>query len=396
LRRGALCVTGQQSVSRFGSPARTFHAHRQDFRPSHGELLQAPPVVALCRFFRLQPLGAGLAPFLQPNSPTKRILYLSRDRPRKEIEERMEYFVWVAPWVIAAVCVGMAAGHFFGRSHKREPSQEELGQERRAVLQVLAELLGSAEKMTTDVKCHNTLIQEKAQYVGGIRVAGEMEGVKHALLEQMEGLLLLNMRLQNELLSNRYQMEERASALDEARREARIDALTEVANRKAFDEKLHVLMTAWEGSRTPFVLILSDLDHFKRINDSHGHPAGDVVLNKVGSWLREWVRKEDYVARYGGDEFAILLPGTELDAGLHLAWKLCEWTSERASEITVAADEVSVSLSIGVAAVREGDSVHSLLARADRGLYKSKKLGRNQVQHVEDAEQCERELCAAQ
>jgi diguanylate cyclase len=298
----------------------------------------------------------------------------------------MELLIWTAPWVLASVCVGIVVGMYFGL-HKRDPAQEGLGHERQAVLQVLADLLGSAERMSSDVENHNTQIQAKARHVGRICTSGEMESVRQALMAQMEGLLVLNMRLQTELLSNRYQMEERASELDEARREARTDALSGVANRKALDEKLHVLLTAWKRNQRPFVLVLMDLDHFKRINDSHGHQAGDTVLVKLGAWLREWARENDIVARYGGDEFAMLLPDTEFDEGLRLARMVRERTAERASDISLGGNEVSVSLSIGVAAPRGGDSAESLFRRADQGLYRSKRLGRNQVQQAEETVQ---------
>jgi diguanylate cyclase len=174
-------------------------------------------------------------------------------------------------------------------------------------------------------------------------------------------------------------MEEQAQEIDEARREARIDAVTGVSNRKAVDEKLHLLHATWRREGRAFVLILLDLDHFKRINDSHGHQAGDRVLEKLGEWLKEWVREGDFVGRYGGDEFAILLPRTDLETGLELAQGICDRTADATSRIAVGGEQVSISVSIGVAAPQEGDSADSVFERADQALYKSKHGGRNQV-----------------
>ncbi|MCR4412456.1 MAG: GGDEF domain-containing protein [Thermoguttaceae bacterium] len=233
--------------------------------------------------------------------------------------------------------------------------------------------------MNGDVECHNSEIRQQADHVGSLRVTGEMEDVQQALLAHMVSLLKSNQRLQNDLMCTRYRMEEQAQEIDHARREARTDALTSVANRKAFDEKLRVLLAEWERDGIPFVLILADLDHLKRINDSHGHPAGDHVLKIVGSWLRQWVRHDDFVARYGGDEFAILLPRTQLETGMALAEKVRAQVAERASGVTFRGEQVSLSLSVGVAVVRVGDTVDQIMYRADQALLKSKRRGRNQV-----------------
>jgi len=206
-----------------------------------------------------------------------------------------------------------------------------------------------------------------------------MESVKRTLLGQMEALRSSNQRLQEDLICSRYQLEEQAVEIDHVRREARTDGLTGVNNRKSFDEKLHLLLSAWERERQPFVLILIDLDHFKRINDAHGHPGGDSVLEKVGTWLREWAREGDFVARYGGDEFAMLLPHADLQVGMDLAESIRAGTADRASRVSLKGHHVSISLSMGVASPRQGDTTATILQRADSALYKSKGCGRNQV-----------------
>ncbi len=163
--------------------------------------------------------------------------------------------------------------------------------------------------------------------------------------------------------------------------------MTGVANRKAFDEKLHLLLDQWRRQRTPFVLILADLDQFKWVNDAHGHLAGDRVLNAVGTRLKQLVREGDFVGRYGGDEFAILLPRAELGAGLEIAEMIRGGASDRACLVAVRGEELSVSLSVGVTAVCEGDTDESIMHRVDEAMYKAKHLGRNQVQCSEREEE---------
>jgi diguanylate cyclase len=292
----------------------------------------------------------------------------------------MDSFAYIAPWVLASVCIGIVVGYYMSRSRGKCHELELAERERHATLKVLVELLSAVEQMNGDVECHNTEIQQTAHDVGNLRVSGEMESVKQALLGRMVSLLTSNKRLQNDLLCTQYRMEEQAQEIDHARREARIDALTSVANRKAFEEKFHLLLSAWSRQQQPFVLMMVDLDHLKRINDAHGHQAGDLVLEKMGRWLKQWVRERDFVARYGGDEFVLLLPRTELAAGVEIAQSICFRAADQASRVTFRGEQVSVSLSIGVTVSGEDDTADAMLRRADRALYRSKQMGRNQVQ----------------
>jgi diguanylate cyclase len=288
---------------------------------------------------------------------------------------------YILPWVLASVCIGIAAGFYLGRGTKgAEGSQARPDtRDRETTLKVLAELLRATEQMMSDVECHNSEFRRTSRDVAGLPSTGDMEHVKRALLDNVERLLHSNKRLQNDLMCSRYEMEEQAQQLDHVRREARTDALTTVANRKAFDEKLHVLRTFWERQRQEFVLVLLDLDHFKWINDAHGHVVGDNILAMLGTWLKEWVREGDMVARYGGDEFAVLLPRTSVDVGVERAETIRARTAERASHLSLRGEQISLSLSVGVASPQEGDTEESLLTRADEALYHSKHAGRNHV-----------------
>lgn len=293
----------------------------------------------------------------------------------------MGSLAYIVPWVLASVGVGLGVGYFLGRS--RRGDQETVvvvERERQATLKMLVELLGTAERISNDVETHNGEIRQNAEEVNSIRVSGELEVARAALLHHMTALLSSNRRMQGDLLCTRYRLEEQAQEIDEVRREARTDELTSVSNRKAFDEKLHLLVEGWTRRNEPFALILADLDNFKWINDAHGHQAGDRVLSAVGSWLRQWVREGDFVGRYGGDEFAVLLPYTELAVAVELAESIRGKINERAYRVAVRSEQVSVSLSLGVAVAAPGDGLEAVLRRADEALYKAKRLGRNQVQ----------------
>ena len=295
------------------------------------------------------------------------------------LSAKMNGFTYITCWVLGSVCIGLVIGYFLGRSSPLKAASNTPHPEHQATLRVLEELLEAAQRMSADVECHNSQISKSVHDVGDLKIQGELESVKQVLLGHMTGMLTSNKQLQDDLSYSRYQMEEQAQEIDEVRRQARTDALTGVANRTSFDEKLHFLFATWQREQRPFVLLMVDLDHFKRINDSHGHPAGDRVLEEVGGWLKEGLRETDFVARYGGDEFTILLPATELTQGIELAERVRSLTGESAHRVAVRGAMVSVALSVGVAAPSEDDTPESLLERADRALYAAKNAGRNRV-----------------
>jgi diguanylate cyclase len=296
----------------------------------------------------------------------------------------MDSLAYISPWVLGSVCIGILVGYAMSRSRGHLQESALLAQrEREATLKTLVELLKDVEHVSGEVETHNSEIRQTAQDVGNLAVDGDLKIVKQALLDHLIAVLSSNKRLQNVLLCARYRMEDQAQEIDHARREARSDPLTAVANRKAFEEKLHVMLTAWHRHRQPFVLLMLDMDHLKRINDSHGHQAGDLALQKLGGWLKQWLGEGGFVARYGGDEFAVLLPGIDLAAGVDIAEKLCVQTAHSASGITFRGELVSLSLSIGATSCGEADTATSIIARADESLYRAKRRGRNQVQSAE-------------
>jgi diguanylate cyclase len=297
---------------------------------------------------------------------------------------------YVTVWVLFSVTVGVAVGYVLGRNNRHQKERHKADDQRAATLKALVELLKSTEQLTTDVDSHNSQMQLVSQHVGDLKVTGELESVQRTLLDQIAHVLESNQRLEDDLVVARSQMEEQAQELDRTRLEARTDALSGALNRKAFDEKVHLLLTTFRREHKPFVLVLIDIDHFKRINDTHGHPAGDSVVANVGSFLKANVRPGDYVARYGGDEFALLLPDTGLETGRKLIEAIRMKGSQTNFDIGVRGEQAAVTFSIGAAAASEGDTSETLVLRADRGLYRSKQGGRNQVNcEVEEATMAE-------
>ncbi|HZG42185.1 MAG TPA: GGDEF domain-containing protein [Longimicrobium sp.] len=168
---------------------------------------------------------------------------------------------------------------------------------------------------------------------------------------------------------------------DRAERAARSDFLTGLDNRRAFWERGEraVHDAARAGAERPLVVVVVDIDHFKRINDTHGHAHGDAALRVMAETLRQLVRKSDVCGRIGGEEFALVLPDTTLDEARTLAERLREGIRQR----VVAHDGVSFrfTASFGVAALRGGhERLEAVLARADEALYSAKQGGRDRVE----------------
>ena len=158
-------------------------------------------------------------------------------------------------------------------------------------------------------------------------------------------------------------------------RAAQTDELTGLMNRRAFFEHAHLLYAQCRQHRQPLSALMLDMDHFKAINDTYGHQAGDQVLRQVGGVISASFRQADVYGRLGGEEFAVLLPNTTLETAQGIAEQLITAIAGLASEPVQ-----GLTASLGVATTRSPDQdLHSLMNSADKALYRAKAMGRNQV-----------------
>lgn len=164
------------------------------------------------------------------------------------------------------------------------------------------------------------------------------------------------------------------SQLHQVEQMALTDTLTETFNRRKFDEVVVLEQQLVLGGKLPFSVIMLDIDRFKRINDRYGHSVGDQVLKHLCNVLRDLIRQGDMLIRWGGEEFLILLPATELDEAGPLAKRIRKKVKQE-----VFPHHEQVTLSLGVAQLRSEDSIDSLIRRVDQALYLAKQWGRDRV-----------------
>ncbi|MEM9101719.1 MAG: diguanylate cyclase [Pseudomonadota bacterium] len=183
--------------------------------------------------------------------------------------------------------------------------------------------------------------------------------------------------LQKRLKETEAEMQRLKQEVIEQRKLAQIDALTSLPNRHMYLERLEQEYNRWRRYRSSISLVMCDIDYFKKINDEYGHLTGDTVIKEVAQFLRNGVRESDFLSRYGGEEFVILMPET----GLADATKAVNKLRQNLQKLSIHSNgmEINVTASFGVAEFFGEDTTTDVFARADRALYRAKDRGRNQV-----------------
>ncbi|NQD93301.1 diguanylate cyclase [Pseudomonas sp. CrR25] len=229
-----------------------------------------------------------------------------------------------------------------------------------------------------------------------VREATELSSLKGLVENRLDGLLDTLQQYQHQrdereqLVAGRLQtlvervasMEQEAKGfrqhLEEQRQKALLDPLTGLPNRAAWSERLDLELARWQRYGGELLLAVLDIDHFKRINDAYGHLAGDKVLKIIAGELHKRLRKTDFIARFGGEEFVLLLPATPFEGGLQLLETLREGIQDCPFHFRGA--RVTITLSAGISAFAAGDRGDQVFERADQALYRAKRTGRNRVE----------------
>lgn len=283
--------------------------------------------------------------------------------------------IWLVPGIFVSIVIGGYIGYNFAiRRHSKIITEE-----RAKTLTALQHVFESAEELSSDVDQHNSDLQSVGREVSVIAAQGDYESIKQTLLNQITDVIESNRRMEHDLVCTKYRLEEQAQELDRTRVEARTDQLSGVGNRKAFDEALQFMNSQLQRNDVNYGLLLIDVDHFKWINDTHGHQSGDEVVRRLGDTLKSSVRHKDHVARFGGDEFAVLFQKVNLEQADVMAKKIRDKVERTNFNVGINESRVAVTLSMGLAVATQEDDSESILQKADAALYRSKEAGRNRL-----------------
>ena len=206
---------------------------------------------------------------------------------------------------------------------------------------------------------------------------GNITEAREILVREIDRVLKSNLTLRNELETANQGIVEQRKQIEELREQAKVDSLTRIPNRAAFDERLCEYVALLERTNMLFNLLLLDIDHFKRINDVNGHVNGDRILRGVAAKIIESIRTNDFAARYGGEEFAVIFPATKLSEAMEVADRIrlnISKTNFRLDNLNI-----RVTVSGGVSECAKGMTCEAVIEAADRALYSAKSKGRNRL-----------------
>jgi diguanylate cyclase len=216
-------------------------------------------------------------------------------------------------------------------------------------------------------------------------IASKLEGIKEKSKKKLQddarrlGKLAVEIKeLKSQLKSMRTQISKAQRKAEQMKQVSLLDTVTGIANRRGYQKYIREKWAEYKLTKKAFSILMVDIDNFKGINDVFGHWAGDKCLTQLAKRLKVNLRGTDFLARYGGDEFIMVLLETEAHGAETVAQKMCEHV--RQTRFLFRGERIPLTISIGVSTVKETDqSINSMFERADRGLYKTKENGRNRV-----------------
>jgi diguanylate cyclase len=248
------------------------------------------------------------------------------------------------------------------------------------IQKVMADMSRSAAQAGEDAGQFGNALEKLSSELAGANKPNDGSSAVAALLGQTREMQQSVSTLRQRLDDSQEEIETLRREVIRAREAALVDGLTTLTNRKGFDRALADCLAAATKAGDSPSLIMADIDHFKRVNDSYGHVFGDKVIQAVARVLKESVKGRDTAARYGGEEFAILLPNTSLEGARALAEQIRGMIAHCRIKLHGSHELIgNITISLGIARHDGSEPATAFIARADSALYTSKEQGRNRV-----------------
>ncbi len=259
---------------------------------------------------------------------------------------------------------------------------------------MLASEFGGNERLRDIEHFEIKINKEMGSIVNSFDIHARISEIKSAVVEKLSNIKRLVARrkkdelkrserakdsinkLRNKIATAEKNAQKVSKKAEHFRKVAKKDGLTALHNRSSFDERLKDALELFNNGGEIFLIVLFDVDNFKSINDTFGHVAGDKVLKVVARTLIECFRKNDFIARYGGDEFVVIIDGLSEEMAYERTAKFTKNFSEKRFTSATAGKDISISISAGIAVANKGDEPDDLIRRADMAMYESKKKKR--------------------
>src|SRR5580700_2192940 len=258
--------------------------------------------------------------------------------------------------------------------HADRSASEDFPEQLRGVIDSAKDFLATA------ISDNRTQLETLGEVSSECKPTADPRPIIEKLVKELSKATSRSSALEANFLKTTKDLDQIKDSLKQAEEHSNTDALTGLANRRSLEAFLRAAQMAAMEAGTPLSILMIDIDHFKKFNDSFGHQVGDQVLRLVGRVLAESVRDCDLAARYGGEELIAVLPGATLDACAEVAERVRSRIGEaRLTRRTTGEEISSVTVSIGVAQFRMAESAEGMIERCDRALYQAKRSGRNRT-----------------
>ena len=234
--------------------------------------------------------------------------------------------------------------------------------------------------LATAITDNRTQMETLGEVSSHCQAASDPKPIIEKLVAELSKATTRAAALETNFQTTSQELDKIRDSLKVAEQRSNTDPLTGLANRRSLDEFLRLAQIAAMEKGEPLSILMIDIDHFKKFNDTYGHQVGDQVLRLVAKVLQDSVRDVDLAARYGGEELIAVLPGADLDACAAVAERIrCRISEARLTRRATGEEIASVTISIGIAQFRLAESAEAMIERCDRGLYQAKRLGRNRT-----------------